>query len=534
MKRQNLWMLAAILTCGLGVLMTSCNEKDEKAERQEEAKQAETPYVIEVEPGMTMPVNNLETRIKAPSYYNKNVVTALQSIDGVTDVKPFYMSLATFNISLGEFYGKTAYAFNFKQLVDHNDPSKGYFKQQCILTVAGKDRPTVLQTDGYALTGFGLPYTNSVDSINEPILVQVLNANCLHVEHRYHGWSLPEGWTNRWNYLDAKQQADDLHAIVTAIKKSGVVGKDNKWLSTGVSKDGSTTIFYAYYYPNDVDAYVPFSAPLTPSLEDERPYNYICTVEALGDRYEKVKTAFTTVFSDKKLQAEMVEALKEANPTINSTDEHIRLWILRKMLMNHFQKMSYVPYTKWESMIPQPGDNAVRFLKYILADSNTRYPKESQGEYDRRTVNDEEYSDSLATIYKTRAAVSSKERYFAYDIQCLKQLGIGVIACDWIKDMLTKEEKEYVFLRFNPASSPTAIYVTSMACKTPGLPPASPMSIWARTPLCSPLRTVFTMTTLTRGTPRSATSSSSGSKVLASTCKPQITQIVYHQYNINV
>ena len=43
------------------------------------------------------------------------------------------MSLATFNISLGEFYGKTAYAFNFKQLVDHNDPSKGYFKQQCIL-----------------------------------------------------------------------------------------------------------------------------------------------------------------------------------------------------------------------------------------------------------------------------------------------------------------------------------------------------------------------------------------------------------------
>ena len=43
---------------------------------------------------MTMPVNNLETRIKAPSYYNRNVVTALQSIDGVTDVKPFYMSLA--------------------------------------------------------------------------------------------------------------------------------------------------------------------------------------------------------------------------------------------------------------------------------------------------------------------------------------------------------------------------------------------------------------------------------------------------------
>ena len=64
------------------------------------------------------------------------------------------------------------------------------------------------------------------------------------------------------------------------------------------------------------------------------------------------------------------------------------------------------------------------------------------GEDKNKSSSDEEYSDSLATIYKTRAAVSSKERYFAYDIQCLKQLGIGVVACDWIKDMLTKEEKE--------------------------------------------------------------------------------------------
>lgn len=445
-------MLAAILTCGLGVLMTSCNEKDEKAERQEEAKQAETPYVIEVEPGLTMPVNNLETRIKTLANYDKSVVTALESIDGVTDVKPYDMCLATFNLNLNQFYGKTAYAFNFKQLVDHNDPSKGYFKQQCILTMAGKDRPTVLETNGYALTGASLPYTNSVDSINEPILVQVLNANCLHVEHRYHGWSLPEGWTNRWNYLDAKQQADDLHTIVTAIKKSGVVGKNNKWLSTGVSKDGATTVYYAYYYPNEMDAYVPFCAPFTPSLEDERPYNYICSPVALGDRYEKVRTAFLTVFSDKNLQAELVKLLKGSNPSTNYTDEYIRLWIFRKMLLNHFQKMSFVPYTKWESMIPQPGDNAVKFIKYIFADSNTRYSGESQGEYERRTVNDEEYSDSLAAIYGTRAAASSKERYFAYDIQCLKQLGIAVASCDWVKDLLTEEEKKVVFQRFDPAN----------------------------------------------------------------------------------
>lgn len=63
------------------------------------------------------------------------------------------------------------------------------------------------------------------------------------------------GYTNRWNYLNAKQQSADLHAIVAAIKKSGIVG-NGKWLATGVSKNGMTTAHYAYHYPNEMDAYV--------------------------------------------------------------------------------------------------------------------------------------------------------------------------------------------------------------------------------------------------------------------------------------
>ena len=452
MKKQKMWMLAAILTCGLGTVLTACSDKDGKADKQESAQQADASYAIEVEPGLTMPVNNLETRIKTLTNYDKSVVTALQRIDGVTDVKPYDMAVATFNESLNQFFGKTAYYFNFKQLVDHNDPSKGYFKQQCIITVAGKDRPTVVETCGYALTGADQPYTNSIDQINLPILVQVLNANSLHVEHRYHGWSLPEGWTNRWNYLDAKQQADDLHAIVTAIKKSGVVGKDNKWLSTGVSKDGSTTIHYAYYYPNDVDAYVPFSSPFTLSLEDERAYRYICSPEALGSRYEKVKTAFRTFFGDKKLQADIIAYLKKYSASYaDFSDETIRLYLMNKMIRNHFQKMSFVPYTKWESWIPEPGDNVVKYLNYIFADSNTRYPSDTQGEYERRTVNDEENQESIYADNETRAAGAIKERYFPYDIQCLKQLGVGAIACDWIKEYLTAEEQKELFVRYDPA-----------------------------------------------------------------------------------
>ena len=151
--------------------------------------------------------------------------------------------------------------------------------------ISMEDRPTVLHTEGYALDYRG---KNQLDSIGEPMLVSVLDANCLQVEYRYHGWSLPEGYTNKWNYLTAKQHSDDLHAIVTAIKQSGVVGKNSKWLATGVSKNGMATAHYAYHYPNEMDAYVPFCAPFLSSLTDKRPYSYILTKEAFNENEEKM------------------------------------------------------------------------------------------------------------------------------------------------------------------------------------------------------------------------------------------------------
>ena len=452
MKRKRILFLAlaAFMTCFIGALLTSCSDDDNNNSSSNNNKPAETDtYEIEVEAGMKMNENQFQTKVPATTDCDQAVITALQAIDKVTDVKAFKMS--TFSYKINDRVTKTAYFFNYKQDIDHNNPSKGWFKQQCVLTVAGKDRPTVLMTDGYALGGAEPTLNlNRLDSLVETPLVETMNANCLQVEHRYFGWSLPEGWTNRWSYLSAKQQSDDLHAIVTAIKGSGIIGKSGKWLSVGSSKGGETTAFYAYHYPNEVDAYVPFVAPFMFSTMDLRPFTYILEDAHIGNNMQKVKAAFRAFFKNRELQEQAVEILKKDKKwaSQHSVDD-LRLALMFSMYNNHFLKMSYVPYTKWLPLVPKEGDSAEKFYKYIMADAATRYEGESETEYDTRVdgFNDFEGNnnpfgiDTLNNSVKarTRATTATKVRFNPFMVQSAKELGYALNDYSWIVDLVTPE-----------------------------------------------------------------------------------------------
>ena len=178
------------------------------------------------------------------------VVAALQSIENVEDLKPFM------NTELGQ-----AYYFNYKQLIDHNNPSLGTFKQQVVLTFAGKDAHTILHTQGYSLAGaFGNNH-NRLDSISAPHLLWALSEdygadnefdlNCVQVEYRYHGFSLPEGDKDSFKYLSAEQQSQDLHAIVTDLKKAYKMLVDDK------SVADATVAAYAKVYEDEYDEKLP-------------------------------------------------------------------------------------------------------------------------------------------------------------------------------------------------------------------------------------------------------------------------------------
>ncbi|MBT6438064.1 MAG: hypothetical protein HOK72_00060, partial [Flavobacteriales bacterium] len=130
---------------------------------------------------------------------------------------------------------KATYELKIKQPLDHSDSSKGFFYQKAFLSHKGFERPTVMITEGYS---------RSKNRIYE--LSKFINANQIDIEHRFFGESMPD--TLNYSYLNLEQVTADLHHIKELFSNLYL----KKWISTGISKGGATTIFYRYFYPNDV------------------------------------------------------------------------------------------------------------------------------------------------------------------------------------------------------------------------------------------------------------------------------------------
>lgn len=153
---------------------------------------------------------------------------------------------------------EAAYELDVKQPIDHKDPAKGHFYQRVFLSHAGFDRPTVIITEGYQ---------RPANRVYE--LTSLLDANQVEVEHRYFGTSTPEPLD--YAYLTLEQATGDLHRVRELLGQ--IYAED--WVSTGISKGGQTTIFYRYFYPNDVTVSVPYVAPLNLDLADKRIYDFL-------------------------------------------------------------------------------------------------------------------------------------------------------------------------------------------------------------------------------------------------------------------
>lgn len=165
------------------------------------------------------------------------------------------------------------YELKIKQPIDHNDASKGFFYQKVHFYHRGFEQPTIMETNGYDL------YVRASE------MVDYLQSNYLNIEHRYFGESIPEG--KPWQYLTMEQVADDLHEINQLFKEL----YKGKWISTGISKGGQTTIYYRYFYPNDVDVSIPYVAPFNQSLEEPRIYNFLNQVgeKSCRDKIQKIQ-----------------------------------------------------------------------------------------------------------------------------------------------------------------------------------------------------------------------------------------------------
>ena len=155
---------------------------------------------------------------------------------------------------------KQVYDIRLLQPLDHDNPNEGTFEQRLYLYYKSRKKPVVFVTEGYNL--FDRKYE----------LCDILDANQLSVEYRFYGKSGSD--EIQWSYLNNQQAANDLHRIKTLF--DDVFKKE--WISTGISKGGTTTMIYKALYPNDVDASINYVGPLPLAQEDKRMDEHIRTI----------------------------------------------------------------------------------------------------------------------------------------------------------------------------------------------------------------------------------------------------------------
>lgn len=166
-----------------------------------------------------------------------------------------------------------AWELRIKQPLDHGNPEVGSFYQRVYVTEFDRTAPTVMVTEGYDR---GRNYPSE--------LASAIGANQVIVEHRFYGASVPDSLD--YAYLNIEQAAQDLHRIRTALGAYFT----GPWVASGISKGGQTTIFYRYFYPDDVAASVPYVAPVNLALEDGRIYEFL---DGVGTR--KCRKAISAV-----------------------------------------------------------------------------------------------------------------------------------------------------------------------------------------------------------------------------------------------
>jgi hypothetical protein len=177
-----------------------------------------------------------------------------------------------------------------EQPLDHRNPHGETFTQRVYISHADPSLPVVLITACYDAKYY---YTSEITA--------ELRCNQVMVEHRFFGRSVPDSLD--WTYLDTWQAASDHHRIVTLFKELYPA----KWISTGISKGGQTVMYHSYYYPEDVDARVPYVAPLNYGVEDERIYSFL---EDVGSSRERRKVHKFQKMALKK-QDQYLDAFKE-------------------------------------------------------------------------------------------------------------------------------------------------------------------------------------------------------------------------------
>ncbi len=292
--------------------------------------------------GISFP--NLEV---AGQLQTENALSLLESklsrLEGVTEVK---------RIHSNKFDEK--YIVTITQPLDYAHPEAGSFSQRFFVSHTSFDAPTLLVTEGYR-GDYGLN-PNYREEISERY-----GTNMVFVEHRFFAESTPS--PRNWQYLTAENSAYDLHHIRTLMGEI----YSGKWISTGISKGGQTTIIYRTFFPNDVDISVPYVAPVCFGAEDGRHEPFIQSCGTPEDR-EKILS----------FQCEILSRKDEILPMLDSLSRKQRLTFnipLDEVL--DYMVLEY-SFALWQwgtptTLIPKTSANTTELFNHLIQVSGPDY-----------------------------------------------------------------------------------------------------------------------------------------------------------------
>ena len=255
----------------------------------------------------------------------------LCAVEGVSDVKP---------LETTKF--KEKYVLKMEQQVDWKSQAKGTFGERIIVGMKGLDKPTVIVTEGYfADYGMRPDYEEELSAL--------FDANVVLCEYRYFAESVPQ--PTNWDYMTVDNSLADYHHVRQAL---GTLFK-GKWISTGISKGGQTTMFYRATYPDDVDVSVSYVAPLNRSVEDGRHENFLAKKVGTKEERKVIKDAMQELM---KRKPELMELFKQYNA------EHDYHFYLSEEDIYDYCVLEY-PFALWQWGTP------VSTIPSLTADNQT-------------------------------------------------------------------------------------------------------------------------------------------------------------------
>ncbi len=195
---------------------------------------------------------------------------------------------------------KEKYVLKMEQQVDWKTSAKGTFGERIFVGMKGLDKPTVIVTEGYSAS-YGL------NPGYEEELSRLFDANVVLCEYRYFSQSVPV--PTNWDYMTVDNSLADYHHVRQVF---GQLFK-GKWISTGISKGGQTTMFYRATYPDDVDVSVSYVAPLNRAVEDGRHEKFLAKKVGTKEERKLIRQAMQELMKRKPELMKLFHAYCEEN-----------------------------------------------------------------------------------------------------------------------------------------------------------------------------------------------------------------------------